>query len=396
MFIIFSIISGEQASFELSDNDKPEIKKVAARDEGALLNKPLYLIDGSKSITVDPATIEGWLRAQSAVSYVKMFEGDEFFWPSIQKNNTSRFSEYKISVYLSGLAGNLNQKPTNAVLSTSGGKIIVLVSEKDGRELDVLQSAAAIIEALERNEEQVSFVFEVKRAEIRANNLAELGLIEHLSQGYSNFTGSPVNRRHNVKTGAAKFNGALIRPGDTFSFVETLGPVDASTGYLPELVIKENKTVPEYGGGMCQVSSTTFRAALNAGLPILERTPHSYPVQYYKPYGVDATVYIPKPDLVFKNDTGKYILIQTSISGNNLYFDFYGTKKPVTIKFAGNEKGDGAVPIVEKITPMIYDQEVRGRASFTAAFWRFVTDASGKTVSSKFVSKYDSPDKYPH
>jgi vancomycin resistance protein YoaR len=112
---------------------------------------------------------------------------------------------------------------------------------------------------------------------------------------------------------------------------------------------------------------------------------------------VDATVYIPNPDLVFKNDTGHYILIQTRIEGKQLSFDFYGTKPSRSVKFAGNDTAGGAVPIVEQVSPAIYDQEARGRGSFTAQFWRFIYDGAGNLVTkSNWVSKYDSPDKYPH
>jgi vancomycin resistance protein YoaR len=189
----------------------------------------------------------------------------------------------------------------------------------------------------------------------------------------------------------------LIKPDETFSFNKTLGPVDSSTGYLPELVILENKTTPQFGGGMCQVSSTAFRAALNAGLPILERTAHAYPVSYYKPFGVDATIYLPKPDLVFKNDTGKYIFIQTHIEGTKISFDFYGTKPQRSILFDGNDKATAGVFPVEKVNPGIYDQGARGNNSFTASVYRFVYDTAGKLIrTDKFISKYDSPDKYPH
>lgn len=354
------------------------------------------LVDNGKSYPIEKKTIKSWLRTEGQDSAVLSFGGDKFFWPQGEGDLSSLYSEYNISNYLAELSTKINVAPENAMLETVDGKIIVSKNGVSGRTVNIPSSAALVSAALMAGEPRVNLLVDAEQAEVRADNLAELGLVEKISQGYSNFSGSPTNRRHNIKTGASKFDGAIIRPGDAFSFIEKLGPVDASTGYLPELVIKDNKTIPEYGGGMCQVSSTAFRAALNAGLPILERTPHSYPVSYYKPYGVDATVYIPKPDLVFRNDTGKYILIQTSILNNNLYFDFYGTKPSRTLKFAGNESGEGAVSIVEKITPLIYDQGLRGNGSFTAVFWRFVTDSSGKTVSSRFVSKYDSPDKYPH
>jgi hypothetical protein len=79
--------------------------------------------------------------------------------------------------------------------------------------------------------------------------------------GTSNFKGSPVNRRHNIAVGAASVNGTLIAPGEEFSLLKTLGDIDAAAGYKPELVIKGGKTLPEFGGGLCQIGTTAFRAA---------------------------------------------------------------------------------------------------------------------------------------
>lgn len=133
-----------------------------------------------------------------------------------------------------------------------------------------------------------------------------------------------------MRAGASKFNGVLLKPGETFSFGKLLGEVDASTGYVPELVILGDHEEKQYGGGLCQVSSTAFRAALAAGLPITERVNHAFAISYYTwPYaapGVDATIYYPAVDFKFVNDTGHYILMQTTMSGVDLKFDFFGTK----------------------------------------------------------------------
>src|SRR3989339_829109 len=158
-----------------------------------------------------------------------------------------------------------------------------------------------------------------------SQNLADLGIKELISVGYTDFTGSPYNRILNVGVGLSKFNGLLVEPGETFSFLDHLGAVDAANGYYKELVITDNETKPEYGGGLCQVSSTMFRAILYGGLPIVERTEHSYAVSYYaypSGYGLDATIYQPAPDLKFTNDTGSYILIQSYSEGTSAYFKF--------------------------------------------------------------------------
>ena len=209
--------------------------------------------------------------------------------------------------------------------------------------------------------------------------LEDMQIDSLLGQGKSNFAGSPANRRHNVATGAAKFNNVIIADGEEFSFAATLGEITAKTGYLPELVIKENKVIAELGGGLCQVSTTAFRAAIYAGLPILERRPHSYAVPYYSPQGMDSTIYPPHPDLKFKNDTGAPILIQTKIIKNDLIFNFFGKKQERIIKILG---------------PNIYDKKTDG--SMKAVFWREFY--LGDTLQKKepFYSVYASPSKFPH
>lgn len=360
---------------------------------------PLILSAGVVTYTADTATIVSWVSlAQPKRVLARQIEGDEFYAPIfIAGSASSIFASSLISDYLLGLSGKINTSPVNAQLAISGDRATIFVPSRDGKSLNIEKSTLSITEALDTGITEVKLTVDLTKPEVSEDSLNNMGITELLSTGSTNFAGSPVNRRHNIKIGASKFNGVLIKPDQNFSFNTTLGAVDASTGYLPELVIKDNKTIPEYGGGMCQVSSTAFRAALNGGLPILERTAHSYPVSYYKPYGVDATVYLPKPDLVFKNDTGKYILIQTRIVGNNLYYDFYGTKAARTMKFGGSENQAGAIFPVESITPYIYDQGVRGNNSFSAVIYRFIYDSTGKlTDTDKFTSKYDSPDKYPH
>lgn len=359
----------------------------------------LKLSGAGRELEVSAETIFSWLQIKGErKQLVAMFEGEQLLAPIFDETDEgSAFSSQEINSYLKGLSKGIDTGPVNAKLSIKDGRAAVFTPSKDGQKLDVEKSTEKVLAALERDQKSVQLVVSTVKPEITEESLNNFGINELLSSGYSDFKGSPENRKHNIKTGASKFNGILVKPGDSFSFNKILGPVDASTGYLPELVILENKTEPQFGGGLCQVSSTAFRAALNAGLPILERKAHAYPVVYYKPYGVDASIYLPKPDFVFRNDTGKYILIQTRVEGTRLHFDFYGTKPARTVKFGGNENASAAVDIVEKVTPLIYDQEARGPKSFSATFWRFVYDGSGKLMKTdKFNSKYDSPDKYPH
>lgn len=302
----------------------------------------------------------------------------------------------KVYNYVSKISGKINKSAVNATLGMTDGKLAVINPSVIGASLDSTKAANDLQSAV-LGDHNVTLAISQQKPAIREDNLSELGITEQIAEGTTDAAGSPKNRIVNYTVGTAKFNGVLIKPGEDFSFNKALGNVDASTGYLPELVILENKTVPEYGGGLCQVSSTAFRAALNAGLPILERHNHAYPVGYYKPYGVDATIYLPSPDLRFTNDTGHYILIQTKVVGTHVYFDFYGTKKPGKVTFSGAADAKGEVPIVEQVSPAISDQEARGPKSFTAVFYRHIYDAAGKmTDNDKFTSKYDTPNNYPH
>ncbi|MDP4038558.1 MAG: VanW family protein, partial [bacterium] len=166
--------------------------------------------------------------------------------------------------------------------------------------------------------------------DVREDNLATLGINELIGEGVTYFPGSSANRITNIKVGSSKFNGVLLKPGQVFSFGEILGDVGPEQGYTEGRVILEGRQENQYGGGLCQVSSTAFRAALMSGLPIIQRVSHSFAVSYYTaPYGVpgvDATIYYPQVDLKFRNDTGSYILIQTVLAGTTLKFDYYGTK----------------------------------------------------------------------
>src|SRR3989339_785011 len=188
----------------------------------------------------------------------------------------------------------------------------------------------------------IELVIQELKSELHTEDINDFGIKEIIGTGHSNFSGSPENRRHNIKTGANAVNGALIKPGEEFSLIKTLGDINKETGYLPELVIKDNKTIPEYGGGLCQIGTTVFRATIKSGLPVTLRRNHSYRVSYYEPAGTDASIYDPWPDFRFINDTKNHILIQTRIEGDDIYFDFWGTRDGRKIKITD--------PVISNIT----------------------------------------------
>ena len=242
---------------------------------------------------------------------------------------------------LNKISSQINQEPIDAKFEVKDGRVVEFQASQDGLELNINASFTKIEYELVKNENnQIELVTKELKSIVHTEEINDLGIKEIIGIGKSDFSGSPRNRCHNIKVGANTLNGILIKPEEEFSLNNGLGKIDKSTGYLPELVIKDNKTIPEYGGGLCQIGTTMFRAALATGLPITMRRNHSYRVSYYEPAGTDATIYNPWPDFKFINDTPGHILIQSRIEGSNLYFDFWGTN-------------DGRV--VEQAKPTIYN-----------------------------------------
>ena len=242
---------------------------------------------------------------------------------------TAAFTENRSKSFLQELANaSINEPAKEPKLGIKEGKVTILEAAGQGKVVDIETSAAAVLAALQATSvEPVTLTFKTAEPTITAENLDSLGIKEIIGRGETNFTGSPTNRRINIINGVRLLQSTLVKPGDEFSTVKTLGAVDGTTGFLPELVIKENKTTPEYGGGLCQVSTTLFRSVLAAGLRVTERQNHSYRVSYYEPpIGLDATIYLPKPDFKFHNDTGNHILVQGQVIGNRVIFELWGTK----------------------------------------------------------------------
>ncbi|RTR22590.1 VanW family protein [Deinococcus radiophilus] len=148
----------------------------------------------------------------------------------------------------------------------------------------------------------------------------------HLHSGQSQFAGSPDFRVHNIRVGADKVAGQWLEPGETFDFNASVGQINAANGFQEGYVITGDTLSMEDGGGLCQVSTTVFRAAFGAGLPITERHPHSYQVEYYGEPGLDAAVYAPGKNLRWVNDTGAPLLVQAewNLETEQLFIHLFG------------------------------------------------------------------------
>ncbi|MDD4607408.1 MAG: VanW family protein [Patescibacteria group bacterium] len=232
----------------------------------------------------------------------------------------------KVEEFLKTIAVEIDIQPHDAKFVMENERVLEFQASLAGRGLDVSASYAKILEQfLYQNKNSIELIVVETQPKIAVSDVNNVGIQELIGRGESDFSGSPQNRIHNIQTGAQSLNGLLIKPDEEFSLIQALGEINAESGYLPELVIRGDRTIPEYGGGLCQIGTTAFRVALNTGLPVTERQPHSYRVSYYEPAGTDATIYNPSPDLKFINDTGNNILWLTRVEGTKLTFEFWGT-----------------------------------------------------------------------
>ena len=252
-------------------------------------------------------------------------------------NHDNTYNQKLIQEKISEIAKQINRIPQDSVFVVSNSIVTEFTPSKDGITVDEDKLTSKITDALDvllTNSKEKIITIEIPtikyEPKIKNEDINNLGIKTLIGKGVSHFKGSIPNRIHNVNLAQSKFKGILVPPNEVFSFNQILGDVSALTGYKSAYVIKDGKTVLGDGGGICQVSTTLFRAVLSAGLPVVERRAHSYRVGYYEQGfapGIDATVFYPTTDFKFKNDTNNYVLIQPTIDNKNytLIFEIYGT-----------------------------------------------------------------------
>lgn len=263
------------------------------------------------------------------------------------KSSTIAFDQQQIERYLQSIADQLDRPAQDARFDFDGTRVQQFRPSEEGRKVNQEKTLALVVQALTNKQSaDISLPVEITQPTISAGSLNDFGIEELIGTGVSNFAGSIPNRAYNVGLAASRIHGVLIKPGEIFSWNQTVGDISAATGYKQAYVIKSGRTVLDDGGGVCQVSTTLFRAILNSGLPIVERTAHAYRVGYYEqgsPPGLDATIFHPTVDLKFKNDTANYLLIQTTVYGTTLTVDIYGKPDGRAVSLT--------TPVVTNVTP---------------------------------------------
>jgi vancomycin resistance protein YoaR len=322
------------------------------------LSKPVKLRFGDKSWTLDPAQLGSFIT--QTVDPTK--SGSEAISVSLD--------EKKLSSWLNDtLAGDINRDPVDAKIAWSNDKQGVIAVEKsqDGAVLKPLTLARSVIDSFWSDHKPVDVAVTVMKPQIDSNNLDALGIVTRVAVGDSSFVGSNDGRATNIKVGAQLLNGALIPPHGEFSFNHAIGVITADKGYVEASVISGERIGRDVGGGICQVSTTVFRAALLAGMPITEWWPHTYRLGFYEqdgwPPGYDASILQPDGDpfgggdFKFQNPTDSWILVESYTEDERVYVILYGAETGYNVSFTDPQISDPIAPPEQDIEIVDNDLE---------------------------------------
>lgn len=259
-----------------------------------------------------------------------------------QVTNTDGTEEYQVDIEMSAFEGVLMQLAPGLItpavdgrfeFDDASGQLRVIEGSSSGRELNVTETLRRLEQSVFSENRIVPMAFDYTLPRYHNQvTAAELGIRELVAESTTYFDGSTTNRRTNIAVGVSKLNGVIIAPGEEFSFNYYLGEIEQENGFVEGQVIFGGRTVNGLGGGICQVSTTVFRAAFGGGFAITERNSHGYRVGYYElggaPPGLDAAIWQPERDFKFQNNTPYHLLIEATVfpSDNSLQFRFYSTK----------------------------------------------------------------------
>ncbi len=320
---------------------QPLVLDVSAQAEIArqLLSQPFMIAfpDGQPQ-TKGPWSLDPGILSRMLI-FQRVTDGNGYTYRIV-------INEGMLRDYLTGLVSDVSLQPANArfYFDDTTRQLVLVQSAITGRQLNIDNSISAIQQAITAGQHGAALVFDFTQPAVLDSATAqELGITELVHAETSYFTGSNSSRIHNIKVAGEKLHGILIAPNETFSMANALGDVSLETGYSEALIIYGDRTIKGAGGGVCQVSSTLFRAAYFAGFPIVERHAHAYRVSYYEltKYGrdpnlagLDATVYFPLVDLKFTNDTPYWLLMEVYVSPTygTITFKFYSTSDGRTVE----------------------------------------------------------------
>jgi vancomycin resistance protein YoaR len=310
-----------------------------------ILSQPLTLTaDGAGPWTFDPPSLASMLR-----------------FNLVQDSQGGRYQigvdPQTLAAFLEPLAPDLQRSPENArfVFNDDTRQLDLLQDSVIGRTLDVPGTTEAVNAGLASGSHSIGLAFQTEQPAVPGTATAsDLGITELAVSARTYISGSSPERVQNIRLASAAFHGLLVAPGQTLSMADVLGDISLDKGYAEALIIMGNRTIKGVGGGVCQVSTTLFRAVFFGGYQIDERYPHAYRVGYYEQGpnspgpGLDATVFAPLVDFKFTNDSDHWLLMETYLYSNSLEWKFYSAKDGRVVSW----ESTGAQNVVDAPEPL--------------------------------------------
>ena len=312
----------------------------------------------------------------------------------------------KLAAWLEERFGDdIQRDPVNAEVGWNGEKVVSVEESVDGVTLDAPKLAEEVERAFFGSGGTVVAPVDTTSPEIDSKNLNALGMTTLLGSGQSNYSGSSDGRATNVAVGASLLNGTLIPPHGVFSFNESIGLIDEEKGFVEAQVIDGEKIGKDIGGGICQVSTTVFRAAFLAGLPITEWWPHRFRIGFYEldgwEPGLDASILQPTDDpstwadFKFENPSDAWMLVESWTDGVNVWVNLYGTDLGYDVEVTGPTWGDKTQMLPPQ--EVVDDEAAPGTVTLSQAAgigeelnqYRVVKDRDGNVLWERsFYTKY--------
>jgi vancomycin resistance protein YoaR len=286
--------------------------------------------------------------------------------------------------FFANLKRRVDHPPRDAGFAIGARNVVRVVPAESGNELDKAATTRNLMAALLSTTNRRAELRVATSAPERSTRDAKAMGITGLVGAYQTFYGGVANRIHNVQLVARLIDDHYIAPGSEFSFNATTGERNADKGFLEAPVIINGELKNGLGGGVCQVSTTTFNAAYEAGLSITDRTNHALYISHY-PQGRDATVNYPDTDLKFVNDTEHWLWLRTFVSPSSLTVALYGTPQNRRVESESSPLEETGAPKVKRIPDpnMLVGEtalEESGQPSRATSVRRRVYDSDGKLM----------------
>ncbi len=312
-----------------------DLKKVAEAESEKIKNGKLVIsnVNGDYSFTYKDVGVE---VNDEIVKEILYYNKNIFRFKKVYmiKNSNKKhkvfklegtFSDNVLDKFMVTLKDKLNTEPKEDNFYVNNEREVVYVAGASGFKLDSKKTKAKIKKAFIKLDEEtkVEAEGEVKKVELKYTKYKD---INKKVASYTTYFANAGNRGHNIVLAASKLNETLVEPGDTFSYIATVGPFSNGSGYLPAPVYLNNDVATGNGGGVCQLATTMYVVSLKTNVEVVQRQGHSF-APTYVPGGLDATIYSPSVDYKFKNPYEYPIFILAYARGNYLTVDFWTSDK---------------------------------------------------------------------